>query len=422
MKKLLMFAATLLIIVTPVVALCADKAQTEVTLNYDESGNPYFVCYMEKRQVNQLTENQLSLPTNELVDLILEFPCLNSFFASSFSYAHTYDAIVAAYDYNGFAELEKRSDSAHVMLSKFSKLIETSDFESLHAYYLNALLSVPVYCAQLTSAEFLEYERLSAEFWDATTENASQPDNSDGVYSDVALTREIAFYINNVPYELSGYGSSTSGNQVPLYYTNIDHLPSQKQSIAEADAAYYGIQILGYATTKYNCHSYAWHQPYTTNTSWITYPFPYLLDAHCSETPTPSVGSIIVYYGSNGLPAHSAIVTSVQDTIMCKSKWGQAGLYIHSINTVPEDYCYDPDSGMIICYAYNYSRNHTCSVTIDDRYTHTRTCLICGWSSTEPHIENVITGRCIVCGLEGPFPALAFSSTNQSNNDATCFD
>ena len=172
-------------ITIPVFALSADASRPENLedlYDYDVSDGVY-IFRAKERKVDQLTAEQLSLPTSELVDLILEFPYWSSFGISTRSSAETYEMITTAYDYNGFAELEKRPDAASAMLGKFSELIKTLNEElvfkgrdCLHANYLDAILSVPLFADQLSPEEQLEYEGLSAEFRDAITAEVSLPD------------------------------------------------------------------------------------------------------------------------------------------------------------------------------------------------------------------------------------------------------
>lgn len=65
---------------------------------------------------------------------------------------------------------------------------------------------------------------------------------------------------------------------------------------------------------------------------------------------------IIVYFDSNGYPLHSGVVYSVSplgELTIC-SKWGQAGVYIHSIGNVPLEYCSNPYTGDISCVIFSY--------------------------------------------------------------------
>lgn len=187
MKKTLIFSIiALLLISVPVAALSADTARSDIAsgqLSYDESGNVHHFYYaneyMQKQQskIVQLTPEQLSLPTDELVDLVLDFPFWIVYLSSTYPYAKTYEIITTAYEYNGFAELEKRPDSASVMLCRFKELVKESDYGSLHASYLYFILSTPVYYDRLMPEELAEFERVCDEYHTAHTWNNSATNN-----------------------------------------------------------------------------------------------------------------------------------------------------------------------------------------------------------------------------------------------------
>lgn len=102
-----------------------------------------------------------------------------------------------------------------------------------------------------------------------------------------------------------------------------------------------------FATGKYNCHSYAWYSQASSNNIWIDYNTPYKTDATYSivaignRLTVPSqapIGSIVDYPNDN----HSARKYSSTKLI---SKWGNAGLMIHS-----PDYCPYPSSTSLAYY------------------------------------------------------------------------
>lgn len=127
----------------------------------------------------------------------------------------------------------------------------------------------------------------------------------------------------------------------------------------------------------------------------------YVNDDHCTQTSTPSVGSLVVYYGTNNRILHSAVVSSINgNTVMCISKWGQDGLFEHQVNNVHHNYY---DGNAPVYYYYNYSRTHSGKFVSNNSATHSRTCTICGLRQTEPHVANPKTGNCISCGQKGPF-------------------
>ena len=88
------------------------------------------------------------------------------------------------------------------------------------------------------------------------------------------------------------------------------------------------------ATTSYNCHAYAWANT-DKYSSWIFN----FNSIGFTETNYAGVNNdgIVVYdsYGSGTLsPLHSAVVYNKSSGLL-KSKWGYAGLYVHTVNNCP---------------------------------------------------------------------------------------
>ena len=110
-----------------------------------------------------------------------------------------------------------------------------------------------------------------------------------------------------------------------------------------------GNKIKELPTWRYNCHAFAWYN----DDVWIDYAEPFVLDDYTSHPISPDDvrnGDIVTYwevtYNDNNeiesldLCLHSAVVEDIESdgTIVCKSKWGSWGLYIHDINYVHRDY------------------------------------------------------------------------------------
>ena len=97
------------------------------------------------------------------------------------------------------------------------------------------------------------------------------------------------------------------------------------------------------ATKRYNCHSYAWHDQSPENNVWLINPFPYMTDGSYLNAGSAAAGRKVFYrntgseVGTDGktLGDHSGIVKSVGSTIMVTSKWGEYGLYEHTIYDCP---------------------------------------------------------------------------------------
>ena len=177
------------------------------------------------------------------------------------------------------------------------------------------------------------------------------------------------------------------------------------------------------ASHKYNCHSYAWYNRNISNYIWIDYPLNFKTDGF-SITTTWATGDIVLYTENGGDDIHSAVIISTDGTqagTIVDSKWGQAGLYRHSLN-----YCPYTNYSITVyrCAHVSHSATllnsstHTCACTLCGTlgtyielhtlyYTsvnntaHMCICSQCGYSYADTHNINPRTGRCYDCGFNG---------------------
>lgn len=207
-----------------------------------------------------------------------------------------------------------------------------------------------------------------------------------------------------------------------------------------------GENMIELPTWKYNCHAFAWYD----DTVWIDYAEPFISDNHTESISVNNLqeGDIVTYWSVRHIDGeiaeydlclHSGIVERIEvdGTIVCRSKWGDWGLYIHDINYVPTSYCntvMNEDDGVplgheIVCLFYRYTHNEhnltaaaypdyhdmictDCSysyfeshaffcVMTDSLFTHNVECAVCGYESTEAHtwISSGTGYRCTVCGM-----------------------
>ncbi|WP_029279662.1 hypothetical protein [Pedobacter borealis] len=128
------------------------------------------------------------------------------------------------------------------------------------------------------------------------------------------------------------------------------HLPIAPETLIQYDANHNII----YSETVYNCHTYVWGPPsssdpgYIANLpNWNNAPLNHTTGYHTLGFSDPNqVGDRIIYYQVNPStgqvePSHSALVTGVDADGNCTeatSKWGQQGVYVHNPRDVPSDY------------------------------------------------------------------------------------
>lgn len=90
---------------------------------------------------------------------------------------------------------------------------------------------------------------------------------------------------------------------------------------------YPNITAEGLPTRKYNCHSYAWYSQSQSNPYWMNSAASYINDG--SYIKSNNATGHKVYYNKG---EHSGIMRAGGKVI---SKWGQLGLYLHSLSDCP---------------------------------------------------------------------------------------
>ena len=159
MKKLLSFILSFVLILeimsfTQAYALSPDLAEVA---SFDDNAilDEYSYYFnVPSRDIYQLSQEELNLPTEELVDLILDYPYLVDFISAS-NPNETYQYIRNSF--NGFAELETRTDATTILLSKLLSENDSYPNGSIYKLYVSSILSIPFLIKKLP-------ERVSAEF------------------------------------------------------------------------------------------------------------------------------------------------------------------------------------------------------------------------------------------------------------------
>ena len=117
-------------------------------------------------------------------------------------------------------------------------------------------------------------------------------------------------------------------------------------------------------------------------------------------------GMLVIYWQYDAdlgvtYAVHSAVISGVSgNTIICKSKWGAAGLFEHALNNVTTEYGYIRGSRQIACTFYSYATTHNYSFSQYDQSTHKCTCTVCGTIRYDAHVVNPTTHRCKVCNYD----------------------
>lgn len=303
----------------------------------------------EMLAVCQIPENKLnSMTTEALLKTVLDYPLINDFLA--------FNTIEDAYktmlnDFNGFQALFSRQDNTLIIINEYAKAPVLTALEATVAqpdeFFKTSTLEYLFACNVIANGKSQidsnAYTNFKSYFKDKRQQRAEA-----GIYSsnvDVLLKYEyenanpLARQINPNYTPVINVLKTPKGNYVSyVYVADADLTTAEKNSIhSQFDANYPLATRIGNATTKYNCHSYAWHSASTSNGYWIDYPDSYLNDgSYYQVSGTPRSGMKIHYYNDN----HSAISTGSRiengsQTHWAKSKWGKAALYEHYVTYSP---------------------------------------------------------------------------------------
>ena len=236
----------------------------------------------------------------------------------------------------------------------FKELITRDDLpDALEAYA--ELMSSPDYVSP-----FLNYEKDAfgdiIRQWavidtvnDAVVSDSSQYPALRKMYSsyDIDLTSAVqSFTLYNITYTRTGSVQTADGRSVDAYTAQRQLTDSEISNLNMLGATVYGATRVGSPAANYNRHSFAWYKASSSNPYWIRSADKFITDSECtyisSGTTSKSVqvNDIIVYYDSSGNAIHSGIITAVTSdgVLTVKSKWGQGGIYVHSVNAVPSSY------------------------------------------------------------------------------------
>lgn len=282
--------------------------------------------HLERVAACQIPADILSrMSTDALVETIANYPLL----IDVLLFDHAQDAYQTILEgFNGFQELEKRSDA----LESLTAFLENSE-EVQDDFIRKAALEVIILTGDFASSN-------------VSTQNARHQTYSDAYAVYPELLTSISPASSNEILPLSFWPKTPSGYDVNAAYVYYNRTPelsqAQKNDFEQQIITVYGLYPSGDATVQYNCHSYAWHdQNIDNNLWWIDYPNDYLSDPLVNRVSSPRVGDRITYQTTNGgIYQHSGIIETVSSNkvILVRSKWGAMGLYIHSVDNCPASY------------------------------------------------------------------------------------
>lgn len=318
----------------PVFAIDMNESSvSEYTIDYYEYpitvDSPSWFQYtvLEKVEMLRIPEKILNRMSDEaLVQAIVDFPYIGDIYYYG---SGVYDGVHTVAKYcSALNELITRESGIRTLKSygqitiqnKLSTYSATSDYrDSFEAQVLSDIIMVLD-----TNTTALQSPAL------ATVASAPVTPNGTSLPS-------TAYSIRTEPHSM-----------LHVYHTNKD------QNAIDT----YGVTLVRKGSCIYNCHSYAWHSQDASNPYWIDNPSTYWNDGSYSMCYTGNVitsiydaniaNGYIVVYGPSNNSTHSAILTGNTNmsslnslaTVRCISKWGDSGVFKHTLTQVPAEYIY----------------------------------------------------------------------------------
>lgn len=277
----------------------------------------------------QIPEDILhGMSTRALVETVANYPLLVDVLLLS-SAELSYQCVLDSF--NGVQELEKRPDAWDELVNFISHL-DQDDFTCRAALGVIALEgNFPASNDPVQRSLYSDYQDTFSDAYRAYPELAPVASN---------LTDAQTVQSANKPKTPSGYSLTVS-----CEYNRDEMSDSDRIQINNSVQSTYGLSPIRQPTRKYNCHSYAWYSVSLPNLWWIGYPDDYINDPLVNRISDVRAGDRIVYRKSQADKyAHSGIISSVPSSgvatgnnIWVTSKWGNWGLYRHTIFNCPLD-------------------------------------------------------------------------------------
>lgn len=322
--------------------------------------NPKIWSKEENHQVKvdmcQIDSEQLkTMSTDELVKACLEYPLIIDMFA--------YDTVEDGFNSilnqsNAFKEMVKRNDTATKLLAVYDKcdIVTMIDFKTakndkaqnlyndmFETNVVEAILSQDVIINKLNNQEKVSLARVAEEKLEQKLEETEIFSEASILSSiDILSNKKISTYASTYDGYLFGrYGyvnktvKTPKGSKVKVFNVKQDMTASEANSYKkQVEKQYPTVKFINKATTKYNCHSFAWYS--MSGKYWMDNPKKYISDGSYVKCQSKKNAKMI--YKNNGEIDHSGIISNVYfgpslhnfvDMVSVKSKWGRLGLYEH---------------------------------------------------------------------------------------------
>ena len=285
----------------------------------------------------------VSTSTIELLEYFLESPFMAQ---QIYSFSSSFEEREIDFScHEAFRELVSREDCIEALESCAGNILYSSEHDELYRTKFEKLLS----------------QTLVKSIISELPSTVTSCPNLQSIYTtSEVVTSAVGDYvdtINGIDYYSAGTISTANGRSVEVC-TPERELTSNEIKGFNDGGAYYCNTRLSEPTAVYNCHSYAWYRFSTSNPYWIMDIWQFLDDSGC--TPIASTAAqtkdIIVYLNAYDYPLHSGVVYNVSSSgeLTICSKWGQGGVYLHPIGSVPPDYWSNTNTGGIRYVIFRY--------------------------------------------------------------------
>jgi hypothetical protein len=308
-----------------------------------------FNTYDEMIAACQVPDDLLkNMPTKGLVETVLNHPlikCSRIFNDLQQGFEETISR------FNSVSELFNRRDAGSVLLSYYCTFDPPTfkegwtDIQKIDYIYsiqdIELLLSQDAILETLTAVQRQELIAVAENKNQIMQENQFIHGNYDDRVISLLIEkvsgRQYSERATMVPIETPNHTIIYAWAMVPIVKPYGDELTTvEKNALTYYQQLFFpNVSVLRLPTAMYNCHSYAWYNQSVGNQIAIDSgdQYAYWLDgSYDPYTGTPYAGLKINYASDD----HSAIVHSYSGGILkYKSKWGQAGLYIHDPGYCP---------------------------------------------------------------------------------------
>ncbi len=329
------------------IAATTTNNDTKVYLGYDYQVKPGTDEWVELNSRSnrvsacQIPESTLQeMSTDDLIQSVLNYPFLIDMYA--------YDSLQQGFNvvkegFNGLQELLKRNDAGVRLINKYNNTRVIDNVTKVNHNRFLDLSNLEIILSQDEIKNKLskkDNEKLEKAFENKYLEKDEYPNIYNATKSTAYRVKaEKESSLTNVNIQSSTYVYTPKGSSVSVIISSETLTDSEKSSLdAQMQSSYPGIIVMRTATSKYNCHSYAWYSTSTSNTYWMNDPSLYMSDgSYTKRTSGYSIGDKI-YYPLSGYE-HSGVVTEKNPNSTTypyiTSKWGMCGLMRHAANNCP---------------------------------------------------------------------------------------